>query len=182
MTVYAIGDKPKNNHTMQVTLTEVEGTGKIRGNTVGTTTPRSNLSQDDPSKADYVKGREGIVRTVNGASPDENGNVEVASSGSGGKDGKDGKDGISATHSWSGTTLTITSASGTSSADLKGEAGKDGQNGVTPVRGVDYFNEEDINVIKSYIDGLFVPLTQEEYDALATVDPNKYYMIVGDSQ
>jgi hypothetical protein len=34
------------------------------------------------------------------------------------------KDGVSATHSWTGTTLTITSASGTSSADLKGEAGK----------------------------------------------------------
>ena len=108
-----------------------------------------------------------------------------------GKPGSDGKDGVSATHSWSGTTLTITSASGTSSADLKGEAGKDGkdgqngqdgQDGYTPIRGVDYFNEEDIAVIKGYIDGLFVPLTQEEYDALATVDPNKYYMIVGDSQ
>lgn len=34
------------------------------------------------------------------------------------------KDGISATHSWSGTTLTITSASGSSSADLKGADGK----------------------------------------------------------
>ena len=40
-----------------------------------------------------------------------------------GKNGKDGKDGISATHSWDGTTLTVSSASGTSSADLKGEAG-----------------------------------------------------------
>jgi hypothetical protein len=66
-----------------------------------------------------------------------------------------------------------------------GKDGKDGQNGqdgYTPIRGVDYFNEEDIAVIKGYIDGLFVPLTQEEYDALAAVDPNKYYMIVGDSQ
>ena len=38
-------------------------------------------------------------------------------------DGKNGEDGISATHSWNGTTLTITSASGTSSVDLKGEKG-----------------------------------------------------------
>ena len=38
-------------------------------------------------------------------------------------DGTDGKDGISATHSWNGTTLSVTSASGTSSADLKGEKG-----------------------------------------------------------
>ena len=43
-----------------------------------------------------------------------------------GKDGNDGEDGISATHSWNGTTLTITSANGSSSANLKG---KDGDNG-----------------------------------------------------
>jgi hypothetical protein len=40
-----------------------------------------------------------------------------------GKDGEKGDDGISATHSWEGTTLTVTSASGTSSANLKGEKG-----------------------------------------------------------
>jgi hypothetical protein len=48
-----------------------------------------------------------------------------------------GEDGVSATHSWNGTTLTITSASGTSSADLKGAAGK------TPVKGSDYFTAAD---------------------------------------
>ena len=37
-----------------------------------------------------------------------------------GDKGVDGKDGISATHQWNGTVLTVTSASGTSSADLKG--------------------------------------------------------------
>lgn len=46
-------------------------------------------------------------------------------------DGAQGEDGISATHSWSGTTLTITSASGTTSADLKGEKGADGDDGVS---------------------------------------------------
>ena len=34
-----------------------------------------------------------------------------------------GEDGVSVTHSWDGTVLTITSASGTSSVDLKGEPG-----------------------------------------------------------
>lgn len=34
-----------------------------------------------------------------------------------------GEDGISCTHSWTGSTLTVTSASGTSSADLRGYAG-----------------------------------------------------------
>ena len=49
----------------------------------------------------------------------------------------DGADGVSATHSWSGTTLTITSASGTSSADLKGDKGD------KPEKGVDYYTAAD---------------------------------------
>ena len=61
VTVYAIGDKPTDDHIIQVTLTEVEATGRIRGNTVGTTTPRANLEQDDPTKADYVIGREAFL-------------------------------------------------------------------------------------------------------------------------
>lgn len=46
-----------------------------------------------------------------------------------GEKGADGKNGISATHSWNGTVLTITSASGTSSADLKGDKGDKGDTG-----------------------------------------------------
>ena len=46
-----------------------------------------------------------------------------------GEKGADGKNGISATHSWNGTVLTITSASGTSSADLKGDKGDTGDKG-----------------------------------------------------
>jgi hypothetical protein len=55
-------------------------------------------------------------------------------------------DGTSVTHSWSGTTLTVTSASGTSSADLKGAKGD------SPVRGTDYWTEADKNEIKAYVD------------------------------
>ena len=46
-----------------------------------------------------------------------------------GTDGVNGKDGISVTHSWNGTVLTITSASGTSSSDLKGDKGPQGIQG-----------------------------------------------------
>ena len=81
-----------------------------------------------------------------------------------GANGKDGSNGVSCTHSWSGTTLIITSASGTTSANLKGETGatgpqgiqgvrgvpgvngtngKDGVDGKTPVKGVDYYTEAD---------------------------------------
>lgn len=67
----------------------------------------------------------------------------------GGNSGAEGKDGISATHSWNGTVLTITSASGTSSADLKGAKGDTGPKGdtgaagKTPVRGTDYYTDAD---------------------------------------
>ena len=49
--------------------------------------------------------------------------------------GENGKDGISVTHSWNGTTLTVTSASGTSSANLKGEKGDKGETGATGTNG-----------------------------------------------
>lgn len=78
-----------------------------------------------------------------------------------GAQGQKGADGTPATHRWSGTTLYITSASGTSSADLKGEKGdkgdpgqagadgqpgKDGQDGAdgyTPIKGTDYWTDTD---------------------------------------
>ena len=62
---------------------------------------------------------------------------------------------MSVTHTWEGTTLNVTSASGTSSVDLKGDQGlpgKDGEpglpgvpgeDGYTPVKGIDYFTEAD---------------------------------------
>lgn len=69
-----------------------------------------------------------------------------------------GKDGVSVTHSWNDTVLTVTSASGTNSVDLKGEKGEQGEQGIqgvqgekgengadgyTPVKGVDYFTDAD---------------------------------------
>lgn len=47
----------------------------------------------------------------------------------------DGKDGVSVMHEWNGTELTVTSASGTSSADLKGEKGDKGEQGATGAQG-----------------------------------------------
>lgn len=52
-----------------------------------------------------------------------------------GKQGPAGADGVSVTHSWNGTTLTVTSASGTSSADLKGEKGDTGAQGEQGIQG-----------------------------------------------
>lgn len=78
-----------------------------------------------------------------------------------GDKGDAGKNGTSCTHSWNGTTLYVTSASGTSSANLKGAkgdtgaqgekgdkgdtgaTGKDGADGRTPEKGTDYFTDAD---------------------------------------
>lgn len=54
---------------------------------------------------------------------------EPGKDGSNGLDGKDGKDGISVSHTWNGTSLSITSASGTSEMDLRGPIGPAGQDG-----------------------------------------------------
>ena len=75
VTVFAIGDKPTGDYTIQITLTEVEASGKIRSDTVGTPMPRANLDQTDPEQADYVKGRDKLVWFVNGVAQDAGGNV-----------------------------------------------------------------------------------------------------------
>lgn len=69
-----------------------------------------------------------------------------------GDKGDTGAKGVSATHSWNGTTLTITSESGTSSANLKGDKGDTGGTGpagYTPVRGTDYWTAQDKTQIVS---------------------------------
>lgn len=60
---------------------------------------------------------------------------DTGAKGDKGDSGADGKDGVSVRHSWNGTTLTITSASGTTSANLKGEKGETGDTGATGEKG-----------------------------------------------
>lgn len=98
-----------------------------------------------------------------------------------GIDGKPGKDGVSVTHSWSGTTLSITSASGTSSADLKGPKGDRGATGpqgdpatnlVKSVQG----KTGDVMLTKADIKALGFPehvvLTETAYNALSSAQKN----------
>ena len=40
---------------------------KIRGNTVGTTTPKPNINQTDPKKGDYIHGIEDLKAQIRGA-------------------------------------------------------------------------------------------------------------------
>ena len=95
--------------------------------------------------------------------------------GADGKDGKDGqpgadgKDGVSVTHSWNGTVLSITSAAGTSSSELKGEkgdSGADGADGYTPVKGTDYFTEADKQEIAEVASALVEVPTDDHINSL----------------
>lgn len=71
--------------------------------------------------------------TVKNGSTGEKG--DKGDTGATGATGAKGADGVSVTHSWSGTTLNVTSASGTSSADLKGDKGDTGAKGDTGEKG-----------------------------------------------
>ena len=104
------------------------------------------------SNAEIVDGN--LILTYSDGTSSNLGSI-VGEKGADGQDGKNGingingKDGISCTHSFDGTVLTVTSASGTSSVDLKGDKGdtgtngKDGIDGYTPVKGIDYYTENE---------------------------------------
>lgn len=63
-----------------------------------------------------------------------------------GDPGTNGKDGVSCTHTWDGTVLRVTSASGTTSANLKGEKGNTGDKGDAFT--YDDFTPEQLNTLK----------------------------------
>ena len=96
---------------------------KIRGNTVGTTMPRTNYNQTDPKKADYLVGRENIVGKDELATITED--ILAKAKASGEFDGADGKDGY-------------TPVKGVDYFD-----GKDGKDGYSPVKGTDYWTDTD---------------------------------------
>lgn len=126
------------------------------------------------------------IKDVNGTK------TATINDGADGEDGTNGTNGVSCTHSWSGTTLTITSASGTSSANLKGEKGDTGAtgpqgeqgiqgekgdkgdtgatgpagaDGKTPVKGTDYYTEEDKNEI--------IELVKNSTTSIETLEPEE---------
>ena len=65
VTISAIGQKPTNDYTFQVTTSEVVNNtgGEVLGNTVGTPMLPPDMAQTDPNKADFVKNKELFVKT-----------------------------------------------------------------------------------------------------------------------
>jgi hypothetical protein len=92
----------------------------------------SITDKNGTTTATITNGKDGAT----GEKGDQGIQGETGAKGDKGDTGANGKDGVSATHSWNGTVLTVTSASGTSSADLKGEPGKDGSAGSPGADGV----------------------------------------------
>ena len=90
--------------------------------------------------------------------------------------GQDYFDGVSVTHKWNGTELEVTSASGTTSADLKGEKGDRGDSGVTtPANGFFTMSvDEDGNLYVVSADDGVAP--NFEYDSTS----GNLYVLQGD--
>lgn len=130
--------------------TEAEWLASLRGEQGYS--PEITVEQQSTGATIGLKDENGVVHAVtlrngkDGTSPtvlpiaDMEGRTGVSV---GGVDIWSGLDGASATHEWNGTTLTVTSASGTSSANLKGK------DGYTPVMGVDYWTPEEQAAIQA---------------------------------
>lgn len=91
----------------------------------GATGPKGDTGAQGPVGPQGEQGIQGEP----GAKGDKGDPGADGAKGEKGDTGSAGKDGVSATHSWNGTVLSITSASGTTSADLKGEKGETGETG-----------------------------------------------------
>lgn len=96
----------------------------------------SDASVEKIENEDGITLRFGIPKGERGPRGNKGEKGDIGPKGEAGKDGINGKDGVSTTHSWNGTVLTVTSASGTSSADLKGDKGDKGDRGEQGIQGV----------------------------------------------
>ena len=63
--VQAVGNKPTEDFTIQITLTEVEGgVARIKGNTVGFPNPQPDWNQTDSTQADYIKNKPDVEASL----------------------------------------------------------------------------------------------------------------------
>lgn len=93
---------------------------------------------------------------------------DIGNTGPQGETGPAGANGVSCTHSWNGSVLTVTSASGTSSADLRGPQGVQGIQGATGPQGETGVTGPQGPKGNTGDDGTNATIT----DASATVDAN----------
>ncbi|MBR0405326.1 MAG: collagen-like protein [Eggerthellaceae bacterium] len=101
--------------------------------------PKGDTGDTGVAGAQGPKGDKGDTGEAGAAGPQgpKGDTGDTGPKGETGAAGADGSDGISCTHSWNGTVLSVTSASGTSSADLVGPQGPTGATGATGPAGAD---------------------------------------------
>lgn len=64
VSVYCIGQVPQNEYTIQATVTEVEASGTIIGDTTATPNPRPDWNQTDDTKANYIDNKPDISDVI----------------------------------------------------------------------------------------------------------------------
>lgn len=167
VTVYCVGQKPANDYQMQATVTELEGEyTEIVGNTTATPTPQPDWNQTDETKADYIKNKPEVMSAYDIACQEgfEGTEAEWLASLKG-EQGQQGEQGTGVTILGSYDTeeeLNEKHPTGNigdsylvdgnlyvwddinkvwnNVGNIKGEKGNDGK---TPVRGVDYYTDSD---------------------------------------
>jgi hypothetical protein len=122
---------------------------KIRGNTVGTPTPRPDWNQTDPTKADYIRNKPDLSNIGGGT----------------------GENGATFTPTITDGVLSWTNDKGLVNPDPiniigpqgeqgpQGEPGVPGANGRTPVKGTDYYTPEELEAVAEYAAGKVTPVT-----------------------
>lgn len=115
-------------------LAQAKASGEFDGAT-GPAGPQGDTGATGPQGPRGIQGETG-PQGPQGEKGDTGPQGPAGADGAQGPAGANGKDGVSVTHSWDGTVLTVTSASGTSSADLKGEKGDKGDIGATGPQGI----------------------------------------------
>ena len=101
--------------------------------------PKGDTGDTGATGAQGPKGDKGDTGATGATGPQGPQGIqgETGPKGETGAAGADGNDGVSCTHSWNGTVLSVTSASGTSSADLVGPQGPTGATGPAGPAGAD---------------------------------------------
>lgn len=122
-----------------------QGPQGIQGE-IGPQGPKGDTGETGPQGPQGIQGETGATGTVGpqgpkgnkgdtGATGPQGPKGDTGETGPQGLTGPAGADGVSCTHSWNGSVLTVTSASGTSSADLRGPQGIQGIQGATGPQG-----------------------------------------------
>lgn len=122
-----------------------QGPQGIQGE-VGPQGPKGDVGETGPQGPQGIQGETGATGAIGpqgpkgdkgdtGATGAQGPKGDTGDTGPRGATGPAGADGASCTHSWSGSVLSVTSASGTSSADLRGPQGIQGIQGETSPQG-----------------------------------------------